>query len=172
MRNCMKNHPLMALIVSIILIIFYHSSLASDQPDIITELSRRSHLPVDEIKELLTHCNASDITQLNLNLCADRNATIAQFKLKQTLFNKKFKLPACKSMLDKKMTQWEDLRNKACENATEVYSGGSIRPFIQTSCIANETTKMIKKLGDINNCSQLNGIIEPIRIKLNALPSD
>ena len=168
----MEYHPLMALIVSIILIIFYPASLASDQPDIITELSRRGHLPADEIKELLTHCNASDITQLNLNLCADRNATIAQFKLKQELFNKKFKLPACKAMLDKKMTQWEGLRNKACENATEVYNGGSIRPFIQTSCIANETTKMIKKLGGINNCSQLNGIIEPIRIKLNALPSD
>jgi uncharacterized protein YecT (DUF1311 family) len=104
-------------------------------------------------------------------LCG-RDAAVADLKLRKVLLNKKLQLSACKSMIDTKIALWQKLRNRGCEIATEDLSGGSIRPLIQVNCITDETGKMIKKLGNINNCSQLNQITEPLRIKLNSLSSD
>lgn len=131
--------------------------------EVIANISKRSHIPVNKLKTIFADCNAAK-SQLDMDLCADKDATTAIFKLRQTLLNNKLQLSACQSQLEKKIAQWKRLRDSGCENATKNYSGGSIRPFLEMTCLANETTKLIKKFDKIKNCSEINKISEPLQI--------
>ena len=56
-----------------------------------------------------------------MHLCADKDATMATFKLKQKLLNKKPQLLICKSQLEEKIAQWRILRDNACDKAIDDY---------------------------------------------------
>lgn len=160
----MKNHTFLYFLIYSSLMVYSFPSLSITlESEVIADISKRSHIPVNNLKTLFSDCNAAK-TQLDMDLCADKEATTAIFKLRQTLLNDKSQLSTCQHQLEKKIAQWKKLRDKGCENATEDYGAGSIRPFFEMTCIADETTKLIKKFDKINNCNEINKITEPLQI--------
>ncbi|WP_342227532.1 lysozyme inhibitor LprI family protein [Rickettsiella endosymbiont of Rhagonycha lignosa] len=161
----MKKHSALSLLISISLMLFsLPSPSVTLESEVIADISKRSHTPVGELKTLFADCDKA-MSQLDMHLCADKDATTASFKLKQILFNKKSQLLICKSQLKEKIAQWEKLRDNACDKATEDSKDGSIWTTLLLNCVTDETTKMVKKLDKINNCNELNKIVEPIQIE-------
>lgn len=121
----MKNHSVLSLLISISLMIFsLPSPSITLESEVIADISKRNHTPMNKLKTLFADCNKA-ISQLDMHLCADKDATTATFKLKQTLLNKKPQLLICKSQLEEKIVQWRKLRDNACDKATEDYRDGS-----------------------------------------------
>lgn len=160
----MKNYSLLYFFISFSLLIFSLPSLSVTlESEVITDISKRSHIPVEKLKTLFSDCDKA-INQLDMDLCSDKDATTVIFKLRETLLNKKLELLACQTSLKEKIAQWQRLRNKGCKNIKEDYSGGMIRAFLEMTCLAHETNKMIKKFDKINNYNEINKITEPLQI--------
>lgn len=163
-KHSMKIPSFLSFFLCVSLIIFSLPALSITlESQVLADISKRSHIPANKLKILFIDCDRAK-NQLTMDLCADKDATTAIFKLKQILLNKKAQLSNCQSQLKKNIIQWKKLRDKDCENATEDYNGGSIRPFIEMTCLANETTKLLNKFNKINNCNEINKIIEPLQI--------
>lgn len=73
----MKNYSLLYFFISFSLLIFsLPSHSVTLESEVITDISKRSHIPVEKLKTLLADCDKA-INQLDRDLCSDKDATNA-----------------------------------------------------------------------------------------------
>lgn len=120
--------------------------------EVLTALTQRSGIPEDELRGLLSRCEAS---QSAMNICAYRGVVAADLKLKHALASKVQQLPACKERLEAKIARWEVVRDQGCKrNAAKDYGGGSLEQTAESMCVEHEIVQMTKQVERQRTCKQ------------------
>jgi uncharacterized protein YecT (DUF1311 family) len=122
--------------------------------EVINELSRRSHISVPELNEILTDCERY---QLNMNICAFRDFVQKDIELKKVADLKIKSLPTgCKNRFKNSQAQWEQQRAAQCnKEADEEAEGGSMRPMIYSECSTAAAAARIQELQLIMKCTDV-----------------
>lgn len=119
---------------------------------VLSELSRRSALPEDELSRLLADCDAN---QQAMYFCAWRDQVAKERKFNRALEEKKYALVACKAELEARATSWKKSRDRSCaQSAKNEFDGGSMNPTAQAICMAAETARMTHRLERISACKR------------------
>ncbi|UVH57000.1 lysozyme inhibitor LprI family protein [Variovorax paradoxus] len=115
-------------------------------------MAQRSGIPEDELRGLLSRCEAS---QSAMNICAYRDVVVADLKLKHALASKVQQLPACKERLEARIARWEVVRDQGCKrNAAKDYGGGSLEQTAESMCVEHEIVQMTKQVERQRTCKQ------------------
>jgi len=119
--------------------------------DIVSELSRRSHISQPELNELLSNCNRH---QLSMNICAFRDFVAVDLEMQDVLADKLATLPNhCHSTLQEHQAAWEARRDKTCnKDADAEAEGGSMRPMVFSDCRTVATKARIALLKKVSSC--------------------
>lgn len=133
------------------------SGYAESRPqaaDVVSELSRRSHIPEAELNELLRDCNQH---QLSMNICAARDFTAADLEFQNVLANKLATLPnQCHSTLKKNQKKWAATRDRKCTKEADAEAeGGSMRPMIYSVCRTEATSARVALLMKVSACKRI-----------------
>lgn len=108
---------------------------------VVEELSARSRIPIAELEQLLSNCDA---TQLSMNICAFRDFVETDMKLKETLSGLRGR---CAERARSEQSSWKQETDAACNKlADDEAEGGSMRPMVFSSCRAEATAERIKAL--------------------------
>jgi uncharacterized protein YecT (DUF1311 family) len=117
----------------------------------LAELASASHIPKNELEELVADCSAS---QQSMNFCSWRDLIKAKQKLQKVLAEKGRQLPTCEQALNNKVAAWEKSRDAKCaESASGEWGDGSVRPTAQAVCATQQTERMAARISSINTCS-------------------
>ncbi|MGJ7536606.1 MULTISPECIES: lysozyme inhibitor LprI family protein [unclassified Variovorax] len=120
--------------------------------EVLTALAQRSGIPADELRGLLSRCEAS---QAAMNICAYRDVVAADLKLKHALASKVQQLPACKERLEARIARWEVVRDQGCKrNAAKDYGGGLLEQTAESMCVEHEIVQMTKQVERQRTCKQ------------------
>ncbi|MGJ7503479.1 lysozyme inhibitor LprI family protein [Variovorax sp. ZT5P49] len=120
--------------------------------EVLTALAQRSGIPEDELRGLLSRCEAS---QSAMNICAYRDVVAADLKLKHALASKVQQLLACKERLEAKIARWEVVRDQGCKrSAAKDYGGGSLEQTAESMCVEHEIVQMTKQVERQRTCKQ------------------
>lgn len=112
--------------------------------EVLVALAQRSGMSEDELRGLLSRCEAS---QLAMNICAHRDFVVADLKLKHAVAGKVQQLPACKERLEARIARWEVTRDRGCKrSASKDYGGGSLEQTAESMCIEHEIVQMTKQV--------------------------
>ena len=123
-----------------------------DPQEVITALAQRSGISEDELRGLLSRCEAS---QSAMNICAYRDAVAADLKLKHALASKVQQLPACKESLEARIARWDKKRDQGCErSAAKDYGGGSMAQMARSMCVEHEIVQMTKQVERQRTCEK------------------
>lgn len=115
-------------------------------PAVLAELSKRSGIPPDELKDMLSDCNGN---QLQMNFCAFRSFVEADLDMQQVL-------ASCGATLPARQKEWEASRDRQCnKEADDEAEGGSMRPMIFSACQATATEARTSLLRGVKSCSTI-----------------
>lgn len=121
------------------------------QQQILTELSQRSGLPIDNLQDLLADCDAD---QQSMYFCAYSDQVVADLKLQHTLSLKQQQLPQCQTKLLDQVESWENKRDQSCaQSAAKEWGDGSMKPTAELVCSVAETNRFNKQLEKENDCN-------------------
>lgn len=136
---------------AVFLLILGAISPTAQATDIVSELSRRSHIPQPELNELLSNCNRH---QLSMNICAFRDFVAVDLEMQDVLADKLATLPShCHATLQEHQAAWEARRDKTCnKDADTEAEGGSMRPMVYSDCRAVATKARISLLKKVSSC--------------------
>jgi len=133
-----------ALLVSVVCV----GSVASAprRSAVMQELSKRSLIPVPELRALLEDCSR---TQLSMNICAFRDFVEVDLRLGAAIESRRRSLSQeCRLELDQEQQAWEAERDHRCEIETRDAEGGSMRPMLISACKVSATETRISVLKD------------------------
>ena len=120
---------------------------------VLAELSSRSRIPQDEMRQLLSDCSG---TQLQMNMCSFRGLVEADLDMRQVLARTMDSLPdSCRASLQAKQKQWETSRDRQCKKEVEVAAGGSRSEGIFSSCQGAATEHRTELLRSVKSCSTI-----------------
>jgi uncharacterized protein YecT (DUF1311 family) len=121
---------------------------------VLAELSKRSGIAQDELKEILSDCNGN---QLQMNFCAFRSFVEADLELQQVLARTMASLPeSCRASLPARQKEWEASRDRECnKEADDEAEGGSMRPMIFSACQATATEARTALLRGTKSCGAI-----------------
>ena len=119
-------------------------SSATRQAVVTQELSRRSRIPVPELRALLEDCSR---TQRSMNVCAFRNFVEVDLRLLAAIKSRQRALSkACRVELDRDQVSWEAERDRLCDEETQDAEGGSMRPMLISDCKSSATEARISSV--------------------------
>ena len=118
------------------------------------ELSRRSGMTPEEIKETLNDCDSS---QFNMNRCSYLYSTDFDITMDSVLENKlKLLPPACRDKLQTAQEKWKKDSNDDCSRqADDEAMGGSMRPLLANICMEANIKFRTAQLKSIKSCDKL-----------------
>ena len=120
--------------------------------EVLAALAHRSGLAEDSLRGLLSNCDAS---QSAMNICAYRDAVVADLVLQHAVAHKADQLPACKERLEARISRWAAERDLACKrSAAKAYGGGSLEPMAMSMCVQHENEQMAKKVERQRSCDR------------------
>lgn len=121
------------------------------QQQVLTELSQRSGLPIDNLQDLLADCDAD---QQSMYFCAYSDQVVADLKLQHILSLKQQQLPHCQTELLDQVENWENKRDSSCaQSAAKEWGDGSMKPTAKLVCSTAETNHFEKQLENMTSCS-------------------
>lgn len=120
------------------------------QQQILTELSQRSGLPIDNLQDLLADCDAD---QQSMYFCTYSDQVVADLKLQHTLSLKQQQLPHCQTELLDQVESWENKRDQSCaQSAAKEWGDGSMKPTAELICSVSATNHFNEQLKRIDSC--------------------
>lgn len=123
-----------------------------DSQEVLAALAKRSGLPEDELRGLLSRCEES---QSAMNICAHRDVVVADLTLKHAVAAKVRQLPTCKESLEARIARWEAARDRGCKRgAVKDYGAGSLEPTAESMCLVHETVQMTKRVERQRDCKR------------------
>lgn len=121
-----------------------NSVLPFSETDVIAELSKRSRLPVEQLKEMLSNCDAN---QQSMYFCAYRDYVTVDIQLEQLAAQQETREQSCVPGLAQRKSLWGKHRDERCaRSAKREFGGGSMEPTALLMCITDETKRMLEKL--------------------------
>ncbi len=103
--------------------------------------------PAHSGSEQTIDCRQGGATQLDMNVCASREAEAADRKLETLLAELTPRLePEARRELQEVQAQWRALRDRDCKWEEGFFAGGSVAPAIHSSCVAQLTRQRIERL--------------------------
>jgi len=120
----------------------------------LAELSRRSSRTIEEIKEVLSNCDES---QLNINVCSVLYSIDAELALESALAEKLESLPPnCRDKLQAAQAKWkEDTYSKCAKGADEAGEGGSMYASLANMCVESSLRSRAAKIRSLKSCDHL-----------------
>ncbi len=92
-------------------------------------------------------CSRGGSTQLEMNVCAGREADAASAKLSALVKELERKLDApARDELQKIQAQWQELRSRDCNWERSMFAGGSLAPLVHAVCATARTNERIQRL--------------------------
>ena len=118
--------------------------------EVLSELSRRSQLPEEELVRLTADCAAS---QQSMYFCAYRDLVSADLALRRVMADKGRQFPTCQPAMDAGIHRWEVKRDKTCaRRAAREWRGGSMEPTARNLCLAASTGTMARQMERMSAC--------------------
>lgn len=128
--------------------------------EVLSELSRRSKLPEEELVRLTADCAAS---QQSIYFCAYRDLVAADLSLRRVVSDKGRRFPACKPAMDAGIHRWELKCDKTCaRRAAREWRGGSMEPAARNLCVADSTGAMVRQMQRMTACPGPAGTTAPL----------
>ena len=97
-----------------------------------------------------THWMSKNLSQTEMNTCAERDAHQNQQRLKALIEDLRRKLsahePAQWSALEANQKTWEAFVEQDCRWESTFSDGGSVQPMVHANCIADATARRIERL--------------------------
>jgi uncharacterized protein YecT (DUF1311 family) len=125
---------------------------APSDDEVLAILVQQSKLPASDIAELLSDCDAG---QLSMEFCASRDVVRAELRLQRTVSEKERQSPSCKPVLDVKLKQWERNRNTACaRSAARKFGGGSMERTVKQQCISDRVEQDRERVQRMVDCGR------------------
>lgn len=123
---------------------------APSDSDVLATLSARSLIPVEELQQLLSDCER---TQLNMNICAFRDFVAADLELAAVLNARQASAsPACQAQIRRTQADWEAEREGTCKEEAKAHEGGSMRPMLISTCKTAATRIRTRLLQEADPC--------------------
>jgi len=133
----------------------YHHRWQTRIPEVVlSELSRRSSLPITELKEILSDCSRSE---MSMNFCSYRSFVEAEMAMSSVLAKRLESLPAtCHGALQNAQTQWGQERDSKCSREADDKSQNiSTHKVIFTNCQAAATEHRTMQLKSMRSCDNI-----------------
>ncbi len=121
---------------------------------VMEELVRRTEMPPQEVAELLSNCDRS---QVHLNFCAYRDAVKADLEMADVLVQKNQSLSnLCRIKLKARQVSWVRSMERSCNKDADMEARqGAVRPMIFALCQAINTEMRTDELRKISDCSSI-----------------
>ncbi len=118
--------------------------------EVLSALSERSKLPVEELRRLTADC-AGD--QQSMYFCAYRDLVSAELTLRRIVTEKERRFPACQADIDARVGRWKLKRDRTCaKSAAKEWGGGSMESTARNICLAYNTSRMVEQMQRMKAC--------------------
>mgnify|MGYP001627241469 CR=1 FL=1 len=125
-----------------------------DATEIVSELSRRSHIAPPELEKLLSDCSQN---QLSMNICIFRDFIAIEYEMQNTFAKALARLQnQCHLTLKENQTRWERARDQQCNKQADAEAeGGTMRPMLYNACRIAATKERITIVDVASTCDRL-----------------